>query len=301
MSTTHILEINRLQKSFGRHDVLKDISFTVESGKIIGLLGKNGSGKTTMIKCILGLLNCYGEIIYDGKPIDHKDALVMNSIGTLVDTAFFEDMTAYDNLKILMLSTPNRDNSHMKKDIGALLDFVGLSENSREKVKGFSFGMKQRLALSQALIMEPKLLILDEPFVGLDPLGIILVKEKLVELCEHKNTAVIFSSHQLAEVAELSESLVAIESGHVKYFGTYADLANQNKQYRIMLDKALESSQLKTLSGMGIELEISELQNELTLLHGDKTLNMLLRKLCSADYEIREITREDKILEGLFA
>lgn len=186
MLDTYILEIKHLQKSFGRHEVLKDISFALKYGKITGLLGRNGSGKTTMIKCILGLLNCSGEIIYEGKRIDHRDPQVMNSIGTLVDTAFFEDMTAYVNLKIQMLSTPNRDNSNIRRDIGKLLDFVGLSENSRDKVKGFSFGMKQRLALAQALIMEPKLLILDEPFVGLDPLGIILVKEKLIELCRQK-------------------------------------------------------------------------------------------------------------------
>jgi len=296
----YILEIKHLQKSFGRNEVLKDISFALEYGKITGLLGRNGSGKTTMIKCILGLLNCSGEIIYEGKRIYHKDPRVMNSIGALVDTAFFEDMTAYDNLKIQMLSTPNRDNSNIRRDIGKLLDFVGLSENSREKVKGFSFGMKQRLALAQALIMEPKLLILDEPFVGLDPLGIVLVKEKLLELCKQKNTSIIFSSHQLAEVAELSDSLVVIESGYVKYFGTYEDLANQNKKYRIVLNKAIVPAHLEALADMGIELQNSEPENELVLLHGDKTLNLLLHKLCRSGYEILDIIREDKILERLF-
>ena len=95
---------------------------------------------------------------------------LQNRIGVLVDTAFFEDMTAFDNLEILMLSTPHRDNSNRKRDIMELLRFVGLEENARERVKGFSFGMKQRLALAQALLNEPKLLILDEPFVGLDPI-----------------------------------------------------------------------------------------------------------------------------------
>lgn len=174
MQAQNILEIRHLQKNFGRHDVLKDISFSVPYGKIVGLLGRNGAGKTTMIKCILGLLKCSGDIIYDGVPINHRDTRVMNSIGALVDTAFFEDMTAYDNLKIQMMSTPTRDNRHMREDIFSLLQFVGLEANYKDRVKSFSFGMKQRLALAQTLITDSKLLILDEPFVGLDPLGIAL-------------------------------------------------------------------------------------------------------------------------------
>lgn len=228
MSSQNILEIKHLQKSFGHHEVLKDINFTVKQGEILGLLGKNGSGKTTMMKSILGLLNHSGEVYFEGKLLDRKDTHAMNRIGVLVDTAFFEDMTAYDNLKILMMSTPHRDNSHMKKDILELLEFVGLKENAKERVKGFSFGMKQRLALAQALMNEPKLLILDEPFVGLDPLGIELVKEKLTELCRKKQASIIFSSHQLGEVEELAEELVVIEEGYVKYFGSYMDLAKQS-------------------------------------------------------------------------
>lgn len=191
-----ILEVRHLQKTFGRHNVLKDINFTVGQGKIVGLLGKNGSGKTTLMKSILGLLNYSGEVYFEGKRLDAKDTHAMNRIGVLVDIAFFEDMTAYDNLEILMLSIPHRDNSNRKKDIMELLEFVGLEENARERVKGFSFGMKQRLALAQALLNEPNLLILDEPFVGLDPLGITIVKEKLTELCKKKQASIIFSSHQ---------------------------------------------------------------------------------------------------------
>jgi len=300
MPTNNILEIRNLQKSFGRHEVLKDISFNIEQGKIVGLLGKNGSGKTTLIKSVLGLLNYSGEVLYDGKQIDYRDTQAMNSIGVLVDTAFFEDMSAYDNLKILMMSTPHRDNSHMIMDIMELLAFVGLEENSKEKVKGFSFGMKQRLALAQSLTSEPKLLILDEPFVGLDPLGIVIVKEKLLELCKQKNTAVIFSSHQLSEVAELSEVLVAIEDGHVKYFGSYEELARQNKQYYIVLDKIVGQGVLQAIKANGIEVELAEQDNCLRLRHGDQTLDRLLHSLIENELGIKEIIREDKILESLF-
>ncbi len=299
MSSQNILEIRHLQKSFGCHEVLKDINFTVKQGEIVGLLGKNGSGKTTMIKSILGLLNHSGEVFFQGEILDRCDTNTMNQIGVLVDTAFFEDMSAFDNLKILMMSTPHRDNSHMKRDIMELLQFVGLEESAKERVKGFSFGMKQRLALAQALMNEPKLLILDEPFVGLDPLGIVLVKEKLTELCRQKHAAIIFSSHQLAEVAELSEDLVVIEDGQVKYFGTYADLARQNKEYRIITDKTVTGKMLRELTAEQCEIQ-SDKENQLILSHGEKTLDPVLRYLQQNGFTICEIIREDRPLETLF-
>lgn len=300
MALQNILEIQHLQKSFGRHDVLKDICFSVRQGEIIGLLGKNGAGKTTMIKSILGLLNHSGTVLFDGRPLDPKDWRTMNSIGVLVDTAFFEDMTASDNLKILMLSTPGRDNSHLREDIGSLLSFVGLEDSRREKVKGFSFGMKQRLALAQALISEPKLLILDEPFVGLDPLGVVLVKDKLMELCKEKKTSIIFSSHQLTEVAELAEDLVVIEDGYVKYFGTYADLERRNKEYRIITDKVVSSAILHELAAEGIAVTAIDGKPHIVLSHGESSLDPLLRRLQSQNYIICEIIREDRPLETLF-
>ena len=104
----NILEVRHLQKAFGRHEVLKDINFAVEPGKIVGLLGKNGSGKTTLMKSVLGLLSHSGEVYFEGKELDVKDTHAMNRIGVLVDTAFFEDMTAFDNLELLLLSTPHR-------------------------------------------------------------------------------------------------------------------------------------------------------------------------------------------------
>jgi ABC-type multidrug transport system, ATPase component len=296
----NILEIKHLQKSFGKQDVLKDINITVPSGKIIGLLGKNGAGKTTMIKCLLGLLRYSGEIFYDGKPIDHSNTKVMNSIGALVDTAFFEDMSAFDNMKIQMMSTPNRDNRRMKEDILNLLRFVGLESNSKDKVKGFSFGMKQRLALAQTLISDSKLLILDEPFVGLDPLGIILVKEKLIEMCRQKQTTVIFSSHQLSEVRDISELLVVIENGGIRYSGTYDELAQQNKQYRIILDKPINETDFQSLTELGVQLQHAKHEHQYMLMQGGDTLDILLRRLCQRDYTIKEIIREDKILESLF-
>ena len=199
-----------------------------------------------------------------------------------------------------MLSTPFRDNSRMGADIMELLHFVGLEKNAKERVKGFSFGMKQRLALAQALMNEPDLLILDEPFVGLDPLGITMVKEKLVGLCRKRQSAIIFSSHQLSEVEELSEELVAIEDGRVRFSGTYAELAKQNKTYRIVVDRPFTRQTLEKLETLHCEITSAE-DGRLLLSHGEETLDPALRCLLSDGFSIREILREDRPLEALFA
>ena len=227
---SNILEVKNLQKAYGKYVAFKNIRIEIEGGIIVGLLGKNGAGKTTLIKTLIGLFKEFeGQILYEGKLLDHSDPLIMNTIGSLVDVTFHEDMTAYDNLKLLMMITPGKDPANYKKDIKGLLEFVGLTDHARDKVKSFSFGMKQRLALAQAMISDAKLLILDEPFVGLDPLGIETVKEKLISLCREKKVSVIFSSHQLAEVAELSDDIIVISDGEIGYSGSYQRLVDENK------------------------------------------------------------------------
>lgn len=302
MSSGSILKIRKLNKAYGQNEVLKDINFSIEYGKIVGLLGKNGAGKTTLIKIIIGLLNNYqGEIYYQGELIDHSDVLKMNTIGSLVDTSFHNDLSAYDNMKILMMATPNKEKQSMRNDIMQLLTFVGLEPNYKDKVKSFSFGMKQRLALAQALIVEPKLLILDEPFVGLDPPGIELVKERLKELCVNKQVSIIFSSHQLAEVAELSEDLVVIDQGCIQYFGSYEALASANKKYSVTLDRTLSKEDIAQITkGLGYDIVCDAQTREVHFHYSEGALNQILRTLIEMDYTINEINKLDNALAQLF-
>lgn len=230
MMGVNILEVNHLRKSYKDTEVLKDVSFTLEEGKIIGLLGRNGAGKTTLLKSILGL-NHYnsGAIRFEGQPINHDCAKVKNRIGSLVDVTFFEDLTAYENMKIAMMLTDYRDKKEMNKKIEELLQFVDLSKVKSKKVKSFSFGMKQRLALAQSMITQPALLILDEPFVGLDPIGIVETIEILKKLCKEMGTCIIFSSHQLEEVKELAEQIIVLSEGKIKVSDTYEAIANRGQ------------------------------------------------------------------------
>lgn len=290
-----ILEVKNLQKAYGKYVALKNINFTIASGKIVGLLGKNGAGKTTLIKTILGLFKEFeGEILYQGKPIDHSNPEVMNTIGALVDVSFHEDMTAYDNLKMLLMVTPGKEQADHKKEIGRLLEFVGLTANAKDKVRSFSFGMKQRLALAQAMIPDAKLLILDEPFVGLDPLGIELVKEKLLSLCREKNVSIIFSSHQLAEVAELSDDIIVISNGEIGYSGSYQELVHENKKYHIFLDRSCEGMDFVEK----YNLEKHPEQNMVSVSFCRQNLNDVLREIQSAGCTILDIqTAENPLLE----
>lgn len=294
---SNILEVRNLQKAYGKYVALKNISFDIKGGRIVGLLGKNGAGKTTLIKTLIGLFREFdGEIIYGGKAIDHTDPLVMNTIGSLVDVTFHEDMTAYDNLKLLMMITPGKEPAEYKKEIDELLEFVGLKENARDKVKSFSFGMKQRLALAQAMIADTKLLILDEPFVGLDPLGIEIVKEKLITLCQERGVSIIFSSHQLAEVAELSDDIIVIADGKIGYSGSYQNLIDANRKYEIRLDVPCRHKEILDRYAMQ---DIPE-QNMVRMEYRQQCLNAAIRDIQAAGYTILDIRTEGNPLLELF-
>lgn len=234
MQVNTILEISNLTKSYGGFVALHNLSFSINRGSIVGLLGKNGAGKTTLMKTILGLLCRYdGQICFDGNPIQHNNPHIMSKISSLVDVRFYEDMTAYENLNYLLMADTKMPGKDRKKKILDLLELVGLGNNQNGKVKSFSFGMKQRLALAQVFLHGANLIILDEPFVGLDPVGIEAMKNRLRELQKNEGATIIFSSHQLDEVDDLADEIIAIADGAIKYSGTLSQLQNTNKKYCI--------------------------------------------------------------------
>lgn len=232
MNKNIILDVRHLQKGYKKSPVLKDVSFQIKQGHILGLIGKNGAGKTTLMKSILGLnTNYQGEIIFHGKKLMPADETMKAEIGSLVDVSFYDDMTAYQNLKVIMMLTKAVPNDEQDKRIHELLSFVGLETSSKKSVRSFSFGMKQRLALAQAIVTKPVLLILDEPFVGLDPIGIEDVKELLRKLCQESKTSIIFSSHQLTEVCDLADDIVILNDGVISYSDTYENMKSSGLSF----------------------------------------------------------------------
>lgn len=228
MKENIILDVRHLNKGYKKSPVLKDVTFQLKQGHILGLLGKNGAGKTTLIKSILGLnTNYQGSIFFQGEVLNPSDEKSKSKIGSLVDVNFYEDMTAYQNMKLTMMLTQAIPKVKQDKRIHDLLKFVGLEKDSKKNIRSFSFGMKQRLALAQAMITKPAMLILDEPFVGLDPIGIEDVKDTLHRLCQENNTSIIFSSHQLTEVCDLADDIIVLNDGIIKYSDTYENLKNE--------------------------------------------------------------------------
>lgn len=208
-----ILRINDLSKTYGPKKVLDGVSFEVERGKIYGFIGENGAGKTTAIRAITGLSPIEnGTIELFGKSDNKGLAEARRKMGCLVESPILDmRKTAKENLMLQELLYGNKDASKADK----ILNRVGLGDFKNKKVGNFSLGMKQRLGIALALINDPELLILDEPVNGLDPMGMVDVRELLVSLCRDDGITIVISSHILAELYQLATDYIIISHGHI--------------------------------------------------------------------------------------
>ena len=221
---------------------LNEISFDVAEGEVLGFLGPNGAGKTTTIRILLGLLHGDGGTAKIGGHdcwTDHSRASRFFG-ATLEQPGFYGFLSGRDNLRQFARMLGPVD----EKQISALLDLVGMTERADDKVKRYSMGMRQRLALAQALLGKPRLLVLDEPTNGLDPNGIHGLRILLRKLATEQGLTIFFSSHLLSEVEELCDRVVVLHRGEVKASGPLSELMNvKGFRYRIDVsdvDKALE-------------------------------------------------------------
>ena len=208
-----ILRINDLYKTYGQKKALDGVSFEVERGKIYGFIGENGAGKTTAIRAITGLSPIEnGTIELFGKSDSKGLAEARRKMGCLVESPILDmRKTAKENLMLQELLYGNKDDSKADK----ILNRVGLGDVKNKKVGNFSLGMKQRLGIALALINDPELLILDEPVNGLDPMGMVDVRELLVSLCRDDGITIVISSHILAELYQLATDYIIISHGHI--------------------------------------------------------------------------------------
>ncbi|GIO25218.1 lantibiotic protection ABC transporter ATP-binding protein [Oceanobacillus sp. J11TS1] len=209
----NILETSHLIKKFGKEEAVSDLSIKVPEGSIYGLLGPNGAGKSTFLKMVTGLLRpSSGEILFEGHSWRRKD---LSKIGALIEAPpLYDNLTAYENLKVHTLLL------HLPEDrIQEVLKVVDLTNTGKKKAGHFSMGMKQRLGIAIALLNSPKLLILDEPTNGLDPVGIQELRE-LIRSFPDKGMTVILSSHMLSEVQQIADHMGIISNGILGYEGT---------------------------------------------------------------------------------
>ena len=213
-----VLEVTNLSKSFGKRKILDNINLTIYEGDIIGLIGPNGAGKTTLIKTILRLYYYdKGSVKICGYDTKKQLEQALSKVGSIIEKPdMYDQLTGRKNLKITELL----NNIHDQKYVEEMIEFVGLKTRINDKVKKYSLGMKQRLAIANALIKKTKLLILDEPTNGLDPKGIRELRQMLKTISQEQNMSILISSHILSEVENICDRVVIIDQGRlVKEFG----------------------------------------------------------------------------------
>lgn len=290
-----MLTASHLKKQFDRNApaALDDVSFEVKEGEIYGLLGHNGAGKSTALGILLGMVYPdAGEVIIAGYSIQRERERALSRVGAIFEApAFYEYLTGWQNLKVLTSFSGGVDSETMRETV----EWVGLSKRIKHRVGTYSHGMRQRLALAQALLPRPKVLILDEPTDGLDPEGIVEFREQLFELRRNYEVTIILSSHLLSEVEQVCDRVAILRGGRKVYEGGVRGLGGDNLVYRIDTpepEKARDHAKAHDV------LEGPE--KDLFLLAAEADPSAFLESLVKAGIPVRQYTHLESTLEDLY-
>ena len=271
-----IIKVSSLCKTFGKLQAVNNLSFSVNEGDVYGFLGQNGAGKSTTIRMLLTLIApSSGTIELFGKSLSSHRKEVLSQIGAMIERPdLYKYLSAYDNLKIFaQLSGCNITHNLIMNQ----LEVVGLANRAKDKVRGFSQGMKQRLGIAIALIHNPKLVILDEPTNGLDPQGIADIRNLIKSLSTEHNKTVVVSSHLLNEIEQLATRILIIDKGSKIIEGTTQELLDPNHTivdietndaeiaYKKLTASTIWQSYLKPLSNNIVSLTLHK--NQIPSLH----------------------------------
>lgn len=292
----YVLKTDALTKQYGHFKALDNFSMHVPKGSIYGFVGKNGAGKTTLIRLICGLQKpTSGEYLLYGKKDSESDIIKSRRrMGAVVETpSIYLNMTAEENLRqqYLILGCPSFDG------IGELLELVGLSDTGKKKAKNFSLGMRQRLGIAVALAGNPDFLVLDEPVNGLDPQGIVEIRELILKLNRERQITVLISSHILDELSRLATDYGFIDSGHmVKEISAkeLEDACRKCMRVEVTDSKALA----RVLDRQKMEYTICT--DTLADVYGQIGVTELALALAEENCEIKSIQERDESLESYY-
>ncbi len=281
----NVLEISNLNKTFGSKKVIDNVSFSVQAGDIFGFLGPNGAGKTTTIRMILNLIHKdSGTVKINGYDTKTEPKQALKNIGAIVETPkFYNNLSAYQNLVVIA----NYHSELSASRIDEVLKIVGLATRAKEKVKNYSLGMKQRLGLARALLNSPRLVFLDEPTNGLDPEGIIEIRELITRLANEQGITFFITTHLLNEVEQICNKVAILQEGKLIIQSTVEELLQKDSEtveiYTFAVDKV--AGLIKGLdyvnsiwpSDNGLEIEIEKG-------YSSKLLDLLIKKELTIDY-----------------
>ena len=283
-----VLEVKNINKFFGKKQILKDISFDIEEGEILGFVGPNGSGKTTTIKIILGLQKASsGEVYINGENIKENFENAIRKVGAIVESPdMYMYLSGLDNLKLVA----NYYNiSHDKID--SIVEFVGLKDRIKDTVSKYSLGMRQRLGIAQAILNKPNLLIVDEPTNGLDPSGIIEFRKMLKELAKKEKMSIFISSHNLSEIENICDKVLLINEGEIVSLDVLHE-KNDKDKYKLELNstKKLEK-----------EKNIEIIDENFINYYGEKEdISKFIEFLVSKKIKIYSVVKDKESLEDIF-
>ena len=292
-----------LSKKYGKTLVVNDLNLSISSGEIVGFLGLNGAGKTTTMRMLLGLIKpTSGECYIQGNKIDQYNVEVLNEIGYIIETPYsYPDLTVQENLEIVSTLRGIRN----KDVIDWVTEKLKLDQYKDKQVKHLSLGNIARLGIAKAIIHKPEILILDEPTNGLDPFGVIEVRELLKELANNLGTTVLISSHKLEEISKVATRIVIIHEGRLIREVESKEL-DLYLEKRLLVSGSNNKAMKEVLSAKGYQVNFkSDLENnscylELIDIKSVESSEEIATLLVNAGYPPKMLTVEKEDLENYF-
>ena len=289
-----IIEVSHLTKYYGKFKAVDDASLDVFRGDVYGFLGPNGAGKSTTIRTILTLIRpTTGQIKVFNRDVATHRNFILQRIGCIIEKPdFYNYLSAERNLEVFArisgVDVP-------KSKIQEMIEFVGLKGKEKDKVKSFSHGMKQRLGIAQTLLHDPELIILDEPTTGLDPQGIIDIRNLILQLKNERNKTVLLSSHILSEIELIANRMVIINKGKTVVQGSVADLLNaQEMIVSFQVDDVIKAKQVVLASPLH-EVYDSNDGNNIFAHISKETIPALNRLFCENGLQVFSIEAKRKL------
>lgn len=285
-----MIEVSHLSKHFRKTSAVNDVSFKIDVGKVTGFLGPNGAGKSTTMRLMLGLDIGGGKTSYDGKDL-HEYALPSKVVGILLEAkSYHPTRTARNHLRVLATA-----GSVPMSRVDEVLDIVGLKDVAKKRPGKFSLGMSQRLGIAAAILAKPKYLILDEPANGLDPEGIVWLREFLKSYADEGN-AVFVSSHLLSEMSQMAENVIVIGKGQLIASTSISDLVSKNTKSSVFVRSTNPAKLKSILESQSLQFSSKDGGLEVTGVKTDEVGKLAY----SAGLAILELTTRNASLEDVF-